>query len=145
MLQNSSQDVRLNVPSAVPKGVALLRDPALNKGTAFTEAERDTLHLCGLLLPHVSTQEQQLGRVPGNFRRRPTDLEKYISPRSLHDRSEALLRSALHRSASVAPPRRGIRRPGRRVRGRCERALPRRGDPVTLGGRTLVPRQGNNS
>ncbi len=63
-----------------PEGVALLQDPALNKGTAFTEAERDQLHLRGLLPPHVSSQEQQLGRVLENFRRQPTDLEKYVEP-----------------------------------------------------------------
>jgi malate dehydrogenase (oxaloacetate-decarboxylating)(NADP+) len=74
----------------MPKGVALLQDPALNKGTAFSEAERDALHLRGLLPPHVASQEQQLARLLENFRRQPTDLEKYISLRSLHDRNEAL-------------------------------------------------------
>jgi malate dehydrogenase (oxaloacetate-decarboxylating)(NADP+) len=90
MLRKSSEDLPSNEPSTMPKGVALLQDPALNKGTAFTEAERDTLHLRGLLPPHVSSQEQQLGRVLENFRRQSTDLEKYISLRSLHDRNEAL-------------------------------------------------------
>ena len=76
--------------TAMPTGVALLQDPALNKGTAFTEAERDRLHLRGLLPPHVSTQEQQLARVLENFRRKPSDLEKYINLRALHDRNETL-------------------------------------------------------
>jgi malate dehydrogenase (oxaloacetate-decarboxylating)(NADP+) len=75
---------------ALPKGVAILQDPALNKGTAFTEAERDALHLRGLLPPHVASQELQLGRVLENFRRQPTDLEKYVNLRSLHDRNETL-------------------------------------------------------
>lgn len=74
----------------LPKGVALLQDPALNKGTAFTEAERDSLRLRGLLPPHVYSQEQQLGRVLENFRSKPNDLEKYVSLRSLHDRNEVL-------------------------------------------------------
>jgi malate dehydrogenase (oxaloacetate-decarboxylating)(NADP+) len=73
-----------------PKGVAILQDPALNKGTAFTEAERDALNLRGLLPPHVASQELQLGRVLENFRRQPTDLEKYVNLRSLHDRNETL-------------------------------------------------------
>ena len=90
MLQKSHDDVMANAPSALPKGIALLQDPALNKGTAFTEAERDTLHLRGLLPPHVSSQEQQLGRVLENFRRKSNDLEKYINLRALHDRNEAL-------------------------------------------------------
>ena len=89
MLQKSHDAVVPNT-AALPKGIALLQDPALNKGTAFTEAERDTLHLRGLLPPHVSSQELQLGRVLENFRRQPSDLAKYISLRSLHDRNEAL-------------------------------------------------------
>src|ERR1700730_11680838 len=90
MLQKSHDDVRANAPSALPNGIALLQDPALNKGTAFTETERDTLHLRGLLPPHVSSQEQQLGRVLENFRRQSSDLDKYINLRALHDRNEAL-------------------------------------------------------
>ncbi len=86
MLQKSHDEII----SALPKGIAMLQDPALNKGTAFTEAERDTLHLRGLLPPHVSSQEQQSGRVLENFRRKSSDLEKYISLRALHDRNEAL-------------------------------------------------------
>src|SRR5580765_4180477 len=90
MLQKSHDDAMASAPSALTNGVALLQDPALNKGTAFTEAERDTLHLRGLLPPHVSSQEQQLGRVLENFRRKSSDLEKYINLRALHDRNEAL-------------------------------------------------------
>ena len=90
MLQRTDEHVQAASPTALPKGIALLQDPALNKGTAFTEAERDALHLRGLLPPHVSSQEQQLGRVLENFRRKSSDLEKYINLRSLHDRNEAL-------------------------------------------------------
>ena len=90
MLQKNHDGVTANAHSAIPKGVALLQDPALNKGTAFTEAERDTLHLRGLLPPHVATQDQQVGRLLENFRRQPTDLDKYVNLRSLHDRNEAL-------------------------------------------------------
>ena len=50
-------------------GVALLRDPALNKGTAFTDVERDTLGLRGLLPPRVATQDEQEGRVLENLRK----------------------------------------------------------------------------
>jgi malate dehydrogenase (oxaloacetate-decarboxylating)(NADP+) len=43
--------------------MTLLQDPTLNKGTAFTDVERDALGLRGLLPPHVSTQEGQVARV----------------------------------------------------------------------------------
>jgi len=72
------------------RGVNLLQDPQLNKGTSFTEAERDTLGLRGLLPPRVTTQEQQLTRVLANVRHKSTDLEKYIYLLSLLERNENL-------------------------------------------------------
>jgi malate dehydrogenase (oxaloacetate-decarboxylating)(NADP+) len=77
-------------PSDPPRGMALLRDPLLNKGTAFTEAERDALGLRGLLPAHVLSMEEQVERVLVNLRSLPNDLEKYIALNSLHDRNEAL-------------------------------------------------------
>jgi malate dehydrogenase (oxaloacetate-decarboxylating)(NADP+) len=72
------------------KGMALLHDPLRNKGTAFTEPERDAFGLRGLLPPRVLTQEQQVARVLENLRRKATDLDKYIDLTALHDRNEAL-------------------------------------------------------
>ena len=74
----------------LPSGLDLLRDPLLNKGTAFSDAERDTLGLRGLLPPAVITPEQQVARVLDSLRRLPTDLDKFISLNALHDRNEAL-------------------------------------------------------
>ncbi len=74
----------------LPRGVALLRNPVLNKGTAFTLREREKLGLRGLLPAFVSTQEDQVGRVLENFRRLDSDLSKYILLEALHDRNEAL-------------------------------------------------------
>jgi malate dehydrogenase (oxaloacetate-decarboxylating)(NADP+) len=74
----------------LPTGIALLRNPALNKGTAFTEAERDALGLRGLLPPHVGTQDEQVGRILESLRRLPDDLERYVALRALLDRNEAL-------------------------------------------------------
>ena len=72
------------------RGADLLHDPLLNKGTAFTEAERDALGLRGLLPPHVATQDQQVARVLETVRRKPTDLERYIYLISLQERNENL-------------------------------------------------------
>ena len=77
-------------PSDSPRGMALLRDPLLNKGTAFTEAERDALGLRGLLPPHVLSMDEQVTRFMTNLRGLPSDLEKYVALNSLHDRNEAL-------------------------------------------------------
>ena len=78
------------VPAWFPRGLMLLHEPSLNKGTAFTEAERDLLGLHGLLPPHVCSQDEQVARVLENFHRLPSALEKYIFMTALHDRNEAL-------------------------------------------------------
>lgn len=75
---------------AFPTGKTLLHDPALNKGTAFTEEERDLLGLRGLLPPHVFSQEEQVVRVLENLRRKDSDIEKYIFLIALQDRNETL-------------------------------------------------------
>jgi malate dehydrogenase (oxaloacetate-decarboxylating)(NADP+) len=73
-----------------PRGVALLRDPLLNKGIAFSQAERDAFGLRGLLPAHVMTLEEQAERVMINLRRLTDDLEKYVALNSLRDRNETL-------------------------------------------------------
>jgi malate dehydrogenase (oxaloacetate-decarboxylating)(NADP+) len=74
----------------IPTGIDLLREPSLNKGTAFTEEERKALGLRGLLPPHVHSLETQTMRVTENFRKKPTDIEKYIYLMGLQDRNETL-------------------------------------------------------
>lgn len=73
-----------------PRGGALLQNPALNKGTAFTEEERDALGLRGLLPACVLPMKQQVGRILENFRRKPSDIEKYIQLTALQERNETL-------------------------------------------------------
>jgi malate dehydrogenase (oxaloacetate-decarboxylating)(NADP+) len=77
-------------PGEAPRGAALMRHPRFNKGTAFTEAERDALGLRGLLPPHVCTQDEQVARVMHNLHRLEKNLSKYILLESLQDRNEAL-------------------------------------------------------
>ncbi len=83
----SSQDVRRE---GAATGLALLRDPTLNRGTAFTEKERDALGLRGLLPPHVLSQDEQVTRVLINLRKLADPLEKFVALNALHDRNEAL-------------------------------------------------------
>jgi malate dehydrogenase (oxaloacetate-decarboxylating)(NADP+) len=76
--------------STVKRGAALLNDPELNKGTAFTEAERTALGLRGLLPPRVMTQEEQLERILPGVRSRPTPIDQYAYLVGLHDRNVTL-------------------------------------------------------
>jgi len=76
--------------SGAARGIALLRDPLLNKGTGFTERERDQLGLRGLLPAHVLSLKLQAERVLANLRGLPSDLDKYVALNALHDRNEAL-------------------------------------------------------
>jgi len=78
------------LPEWFPRGTTLLRDPTLNKGTAFTDAERDALGLRGLLPAHVFTLEDQVARVLENIRRLDSNLSKYILLEALQDRNETL-------------------------------------------------------
>src|SRR6267378_8219227 len=75
---------------AIPRGTALLEDPALNKDTAFTSEERVALGLDGLLPPVVETLEQQSRRCYMAFGRKQDDLERHIYLRALQDTDETL-------------------------------------------------------
>jgi len=75
---------------ATPSGLALLRDPALNRGTGFTEAQRDKRGLRGFLPPHVHSQEEQAIRVLARLRRLTDSLEKFVALNALHDSNESL-------------------------------------------------------
>ena len=86
----AAQAIRAAGAAPLPRGLALLRDPLLNKGIAFGEAERDALGLRGLLPPAVLSQEQQVARVLDNLRRQPSDLDKFVGLNALHDRNETL-------------------------------------------------------
>ncbi len=77
-------------PPDLHAGVKILHDPVRNKGTAYTEAERDALKLRGLLPPRVHTMAEQELRVLGNIRAKPTDLERYLYLIALQDRNENL-------------------------------------------------------
>ena len=72
------------------RGSAVLSSPLLNRGTAFTLAEREALGLTGLLPEAVSTIGRQLARVYGQYVREPGDLAKNLFLADLRDRNEVL-------------------------------------------------------
>lgn len=69
---------------------ALLADPLTNKGTAFTEAEREELGLHGLLPPHVGTLEGQIERRRRALEEKESDFQRYAFLRELQDSNEVL-------------------------------------------------------
>ncbi len=74
----------------IVRGTDILNEPLLNKGTAFSEEERDQLGLRGLVPPKVTAIEEQVIRVLENYGRKTDPLEKFIFLASLHDRNETL-------------------------------------------------------
>ncbi|MBV8883879.1 MAG: NAD-dependent malic enzyme [Chroococcidiopsidaceae cyanobacterium CP_BM_RX_35] len=72
------------------RGIDLLHDPALNKSTAFTEAERQALGLVGLVPDVTDTEDLQLSRVLRQLGHKTTDLERYIYLMNLLDHDETL-------------------------------------------------------
>ena len=72
------------------RGMDLLNRQGLNKGTAFTEDERNKFGLDGLLPPQVESLEQQVIRAHAAYKRKDDDLERHIYLRALQDTNEVL-------------------------------------------------------
>lgn len=88
-MENHSENATL------PRGADLLHNPRLNRSTAFSEAERATMGLIGLLPDGVDTVELQLQRVHLQLSQKTTDLEKYVFLSSLQDNDETLFYKTL--------------------------------------------------
>jgi len=71
-------------------GQLLLDNPLLNKGSAFPENERREFGLLGLLPSHCSSVDEQLARTYENYKRKESDLERYVFLTALQDRNETL-------------------------------------------------------
>jgi malate dehydrogenase (oxaloacetate-decarboxylating)(NADP+) len=72
------------------RGIEILHDPTINKATAYTEAERQTLGLVGLVPDATESEDLQLRRVMQQLGHKTTDLERYIYLISLLDNDETL-------------------------------------------------------
>jgi malate dehydrogenase (oxaloacetate-decarboxylating) len=87
-------DVRWNASEgaweSTLRGRAVLSEPRINKGTAFTDEERHELGLVGLLPPRILTLEQQATRAYLRYLEQPNDLAKNVFLTALHDRNEVL-------------------------------------------------------
>jgi malate dehydrogenase (oxaloacetate-decarboxylating) len=94
---------RYEVETAL-SGYELLNDPLLNKGTAFTEAERDAFDLHGLLPPHVAELDYQVKRRLAAFHGLGSDLQRYVFLRGLQDTNETLFYALLTRNIEDMMP-----------------------------------------
>lgn len=81
---------RITHDSSQERGIKLLETSALNKGTAFTDAERTAFGLEGLLPTSVETIEQQQRRILQQLGQKPTELERYIFLIQLFDSNQTL-------------------------------------------------------
>lgn len=72
------------------QGRELLRDPLLNKSTAFSPEEKEQFHLYGLVPNITETLEEQVVRCRDAYKAKTTDLEKHIYLRALQDTNEVL-------------------------------------------------------
>ena len=86
------------------RGLQLLTDPLLNKASCFTEEERITLELGGLLPHGVSRIEDQVERCMEAYRPKPDDLERYIYLQGLLNRNETLFYRLLTENLSEMVP-----------------------------------------
>jgi malic enzyme len=77
------------------RGSALIRDPMLNKGTAFTARERTEFGLHGLLPSEQNTIDIQAQRIYQSLQKKHTPLEKYVGLTALQDRNEQLFYKVL--------------------------------------------------
>ena len=85
-------------------GYHLLADSFLNKGTAFSERERDAFELHGLLPPRVATLDEQVSRRLQVLRGFATDLERYAFLRELQDTNETVFYALLTRNIEELLP-----------------------------------------
>lgn len=72
------------------RGQEIVNNPFLNKGTAFTEEERKTLNLQGMLPPRVQTLEEQTARVYKEYLTKSNDLEKRVYLMSIFNENRVL-------------------------------------------------------
>jgi len=93
-----------NVRQVSLSGFDLINSPRLNKGTAFSDQERDAFDLHGLLPPHVGTLDEQIERRMQALAEQPTPFNKYSFLHDLQDTNETLFYALLVRNIEQMLP-----------------------------------------
>src|SRR5215468_4533892 len=104
MTDHSSAKLKAPHVETARSGYDLLNSPLLNKGTAFTEEEREVFDLHGLLPPTISTLDEQVARRMQALRQLPNDFERYVFLRGLQDSNEVLFYALLVRNLEELLP-----------------------------------------
>jgi malate dehydrogenase (oxaloacetate-decarboxylating) len=100
-LEKTSGELSLQVSLS---GFDLINSPRLNKGTAFSDHERDLFDLHGLLPPHVGTLDEQIERRTEALADESTPFTKYSLLRDLQDTNETLFYALLVRNIEEMLP-----------------------------------------
>ena len=100
-LQAKADETTLQVSLS---GFDLINSPRLNKGTAFSDHERDIFDLHGLLPPHVGNLDEQIDRRMEALRAQPNSFGKYSFLRDLQDTNETLFYALLVRNVEEMLP-----------------------------------------
>jgi malate dehydrogenase (oxaloacetate-decarboxylating) len=94
----------MNVQLVSLSGFDLINSPRLNKGTAFSDHERDIFDLHGLLPPHIGSLNDQLERRMQALAGQPTPFNKYSFLRDLQDTNETLFYALVVRNVEKMLP-----------------------------------------
>src|SRR6201981_1313220 len=103
-MTNEGPTAQVDLIETELEGTALLTNPMLNKGTAFTDEERTAFALHGLLPPHVGTLEVQSARRLQAMRKLASDLDRYVFLRGLQDANETLFYAVLTKNLEEMLP-----------------------------------------
>ena len=104
------QEIKFKLPGPTDpvrvksRGLDILNDPWLNKGTSFSDEERETLGLKGLVPPYRADIEEQEQRVMENYWHNTDPLDKYDLLTALADRNVTLFYLVLMENLTEMTP-----------------------------------------
>jgi malate dehydrogenase (oxaloacetate-decarboxylating)(NADP+) len=104
------QEIKFKLPGPTDpvrvksRGLDILNDPWLNKGTSFSDEERETLGLKGLVPPYRADIQEQVQRVMENYWHHTDPLDKYVFLTALADRNVTLFYRVLMENLTEMTP-----------------------------------------